>query len=373
MRQSEALMIPPFRFAVLLLASAVVVPLSALATEVEGGGTPSSDCWVTFDSTPSVNYPVSRPRSVRCADQDATCGDTDARVGYCTFGVNLILNSSQFMPACMPTALSGNDLLIPYMEPQNDDHPKHSDDLQVFQNFINAQLPTVTSGSRHDVASGLHDVSVPLGIRFTGRGPAYRTTTVTVQTTMCPVPIHNETFCPTAPKDVDKFQLICTPPIDPSTGKPLSACTGADGNPITSTFQQIQEHIFDRKCSNLSACHGSMMQAGMCLAADCGGGHGSYADLVGHAPMNPAANADGLQRVDPGSPTNSLIVHKITGGGQLEGPSGSYGLRMPYNNPAIGKTRPKLTRAEIQLITDWITAGAPMNGFIPTTAAGACH
>jgi len=356
-----------------LFAWAVVLPLYAAATEVEGGGTPSTDCWVTFDSTPSVNYPASRPRSVRCADQDTSCGDSDARVGYCTYGMNLTLNSSHFMPACTPTDLSGNELLIPYMEPQNDDHPKHIEDLQVFQTFINSQLPTVTSGARHDVASGLHDVTVPLDVRFMKSGPVYRTTTVTVATTMCTVPIHGETFCPTPPKDVDKFKLTCTPPIDPNTGKPMSACTGADGNPISSTFQQLQEHIFDRKCSNLSACHGSMMQAGLCLAADCGGGHGSSVDLVGHAPTNAAAIADGLQRVDPGNPANSLLVHKIAGGLQLNGPSGAYGLRMPYNNPAIGKTRPKLKRAETQLITDWIRAGAPLSGFVATSAPGACH
>src|SRR5262249_16937585 len=155
-------------------------------------------------------------------------------------------------PGCTPAALAGHDLLIPYMEPENDDHPKHQDDLQVFQNFIDAQLPTITSGSRHDVASGFHNVTVPLSIGFTRSGPVFRTTTGIVQTTACPVRIHGETFCPTTPKDVDKFKLTCKPPLDPMTERPVSACTGADGNPISGTFQQIQEHIFDRKCSSLS-------------------------------------------------------------------------------------------------------------------------
>ena len=365
-------LIAPLPCSLWLLAVLALTPRSGAATEVAGGGDPSTDCWVTFDSTPAVNYPVSRPTKVRCADQNGTCGDADARVGYCKYAVNLILNSSHFPSTCSPADLAGNNLLIPYTEPQNDDHPKHIEDLQVFQNFIDTALPT-TDASTHDVPSGFHNVTVPLAVSFRKSGPVFKTTTLTVRTTMCTVAIHGETFCPTPPKDIDNFKLTCTPPIDTMTGKPMSACTGADGNPITSTFQQIQEHIFDRKCSNLSACHGSMMQAGLCLKTDCGGGHGSYGDLVGQMPTTAPANADGLKRVDPFNPTNSLIVHKINGGMQLTGPNGSYGLRMPYNNPLIGKTRPKLSRAEIRLITDWITAGAPMAGFVSTTAMGACH
>src|SRR5262249_4107180 len=152
-----------------------------------------------------------------------------------------------------------------------------------------------------------------------------------------------ETFCPTQPLDGDKFKLTCLPPTDPD------ACIGADGTPLSGTFQQIQEHIFDRKCSNVSACHNPGL-ANLCLRNDCGGGRASYTDLLGQDPTNFAARNDGLKRVDAdgistGNAANSLIVHKLNGASQLNSLSGSvgaYGFRMPYNNPAIDKKRPKL-------------------------------
>ncbi len=360
------------RRAVVLVGAIFLLPLAAEATEVEGGGTPTSDCWVTFDS-PAVNFPVSKPTSVRCADQDSGCGDADTRVGYCGYSVNLILNSSHFNPPCAPADLSQNRFLIPYTEPTNDDHPLHVDDFKVFQDFATTAIPSLTA-SHTDVMSGPNPVTVPLRIAFTTKGPVFKTTTLTLRTTMCTVGIKGETTCPTLPKDIDNFKLTCTPPIDTMTGQPMSACIGADGNPLSGTFQQIEEHILDRKCSNLGACH-NPGPPNLCLnSAGCGSAS-PYTDLVSQLPTNPSARADGLLRVDPSNPTNSLIVHKIHGGSQLNSMSGvvgAYGLRMPYNNPAIGKSRPKLSSAEIQLITDWIAAGAPMTGFV-STAPGACH
>jgi hypothetical protein len=358
------------RRAMALAEVALLLPFAAAATQVEGGGTASTDCWVTFDSVPSANS----GHSVRCADQNTACGDADTRIGYCGYEVDLILNSGEFMPKCMPADLSTNQLLIPYTEPANDDHPKHIDALQVFQTFIDSTLPTVTA-DMENIDSGFQPVAVPLSIGFTPKGPVFRATTLTIHTTMCTVPIHGESFCPTPPRDVDSFRLTCTPPIDPMTGKPMSACIGADGNPLSGTFQQIEEHIFDRKCSNLAACHNPGL-ANLCLNSSGCGSRFPYTDLVGQTPTNPAAQADGLFRVDPGNAANSLIVHKVNGGTQLTdkaGIKGAYGLRMPYNNTATGKTRLKLSRGEIQLITDWVAAGAPMTGFVPTAAPGACH
>jgi hypothetical protein len=55
----------------------------------------------------------------------------------------------------------------------------------------------------------------------------------------------------------------------------------------------------------------------------------------------------GLKRVDPGNPDNSFLLIKV------EGPdSFALGSRMPM-------TAPNLTTAQIQLIRDWIAAGAP--------------
>jgi len=46
-------------------------------------------------------------------------------------------------------------------------------------------------------------------------------------------------------------------------------------------------------------------------------------------------------------------------------------VRMPYSNPFAGRTRSKLSRAEIQLISDWIIHGAPESGLV-STVASAC-
>lgn len=360
------------RHVIWLMGLTVLLPLAAAAIEVEGGGAPATDCWVTFDSVPAANYPPSRPTSVRCADQNAACGDADTRIGYCGYSVILNLNSSHFSPHCSPTDLSSDQFLIPYTEPTNDDHPKHIDDLQPFQTFVENSGLSQTA-TQTDVSSGPNPVTVPLSISFTSRGPVFRATTLTMHTTLCTVGIKGETFCPTPPNDVDNFKLICLPPIDPMTGKAMSACIGADGNPLSGTFQQIQEQVFDRKCSNVSACH-NPGPPNLCLRTSCGA-QSAYTDLVDHFVTNVAAAGDGLKRVDPFNPQNSLLVHKINGGVQLNSVAhtiGAYGLRMPYTNPAIGKIRPKLTHSEIQLITDWITAGAPMTGFV-SNAVGACH
>jgi len=363
------------RLGAVLTGLMMLLPLAA-AAEVEGGGALGTDCWVTFDSVPAANYPVKRPTSIKCADQDSMCGDADSRIGYCGYSVTLNLNSSHFPPRCTPTDLSSDQFLIPYTEPANDDHPKHDDDWQPFQTFVeNSGLSQATGSGmgQTDISSPASPVTVPLSISFTAKGPVFRATTLTMHTTLCPVGIKGETLCPTSPNDVDNFKLTCTPPIDPMTGKAMSACIGADGNPLSGTFQQIQEQIFDRKCSNISACH-NPGPPNLCLRTACGM-QAAYTDLYDHFVTNVAANADGLKRVDPGNAANSLIVHKVNGGTQLNSPTfgtGAYGLRMPYNNPTIGKIRPKLTHSEIQMITDWISAGAPMTGFV-SNAVGACH
>jgi hypothetical protein len=341
------------------------------AQVVEGGGPKSTDCFVTYDSIPTANYPSANPRHVRCADQDVSCGDADARLGYCQFQLRLTLNSDNFA-GCSPTNLPTGGFLIPFSGPMNDDHPKNVADFEVFQQFAEDQLPLTPADS--NIMSAFSDVTVPMQIAFTGNGPMFRTTTITMHPTMCTVPLNANGKCVSPGiKDVDTFNLTCTPPLDPMTGAKISPCTS-----ITSTFQQIQEHILDRKCSTQASCHGSAIPPhDLCLRSSCNAGtRSAYTDLVGVAPANFFANEDGLKRVDPGDPGNSLIVHKINGGAQLNSPvSGplAYGVRMPFNNPAIDRARPKLSHGEIKLITDWIMAGAPQTGFVATTAAGACH
>jgi hypothetical protein len=70
----------------------------------------------------------------------------------------------------------------------------------------------------------------------------------------------------------------------------------------------------------------------------------AYANLVGAA----AIQKPGLQRVAPGDPTNSYLVHKV------EGRAGITGQRMPL-------TGTPLTDGQILVIRRWIELGAPNN------------
>jgi hypothetical protein len=78
----------------------------------------------------------------------------------------------------------------------------------------------------------------------------------------------------------------------------------------------------------------------------------AYANLVGVAPANFAANAAGKLRVDPGHPENSFILDKLRGD-----------LDVTEGEPMPLQLR-RLPSAAIQLIEEWIAAGAPETGFV---------
>ncbi|MBI3785660.1 MAG: hypothetical protein HY270_19880 [Deltaproteobacteria bacterium] len=351
----------------LMLAGGLVVSRGS-AQVVGGGGPASTDCWITFDSQPAPNYPTLRPTGVRCADNDATCGDANAALGYCQFAVQMTFNSSTGFPGCSPAGFPSDGFIIPYSGPSNDDHPKYIADFEPLVQFASDQL--LLTPTDIDRMSGFKNVVIPLDIRFSSSGPSFKTTTVTLQPTLCQAALLTSGKCPPGvPKDADKVKLTCTAPVDAMSGQKISPCSG-----IASTFQQIQEHIFDRKCTTMATCHGSTDSLhDLCLKPTCGA-RSAYSDLVNATPHSFAAATDGLKRVDPTNPENSLLFHKIKGGTRLNSPGegiGAYGLRMPYNNPAAGRGRPRLTAGEIRLINDWILAGAPQTGFV--ASSGACQ
>ena len=360
------------RFAALLVTVLLLPTVSRTAAQVIGGGGPAStDCFVTYDSQPAANTPTLRPKYLKCADQDVVCGDADARLGYCGYAAQLTLNSTNFA-GCAPQDFPLGSFLIPYSGPGNDDHPKHIPAFEPLQQFVDDQLPLDAGAGDVDLMSGFFSVVVPLSIGFGARGPVFKITTVSLQPTMCTVALDTKGHCPPGgKKDSDTFKFMCTPPVDPTTKLKISPCAG-----VTSTFQQIQDEIFDRKCSTLAGCHGSAIPPhNLCLKTSCNGDtRHAYTDLVDADPTNEAALNDGLKRVVAGDPSHSLLIHKINGGTQLNdqlGDVGAYGLRMPYNDPFANRARPKLSSGEIQLITDWILHDAPDTGLV-STVGGAC-
>jgi hypothetical protein len=106
------------------------------------------------------------------------------------------------------------------------------------------------------------------------------------------------------------------------------------------TLMQIQTQIFDPICTTCHTDVGRSPSAGLNLKVG-----SAFAQLVGVA----SSNNPGAIRVIPGDANGSYLVQK------LEGAAGIVGLRMPRNGP------PFLTDAQIKVIRDWITAGAPNN------------
>jgi methionine-rich copper-binding protein CopC len=107
------------------------------------------------------------------------------------------------------------------------------------------------------------------------------------------------------------------------------------GTPLTATFQSIQDNVFTPICTK---CHiGSGAPQGLQLDA----AH-SYAALVGVPSQEQAT----VLRVAAGSPANSYIIRK------LEDAAGISGGQMPLGGPY-------LPQSTIDVIAQWITAGAP--------------
>jgi methionine-rich copper-binding protein CopC len=107
------------------------------------------------------------------------------------------------------------------------------------------------------------------------------------------------------------------------------------GTPLTATFQSIQDNVFTPICTK---CHiGAGAPEGLQLDA----AH-SYSLLV----SVPSAEQPAVLRVAPGSPDNSYIIRK------LQGTAGISGGQMPLGGPY-------LPQSTIDVIKQWITAGAP--------------
>jgi hypothetical protein len=132
----------------------------------------------------------------------------------------------------------------------------------------------------------------------------------------------------------------------------LAGCAGAGAPPAASPtpntssggggqFDRIQSEIFNGNCLN-AGCHNSQSRAGNLNLSE----GGDYDQLVGHASDNQAAQQSGSLRVAPGDPQNSFLLIKVTG------PGSGQGSVMPIGIPA-------LSQAQLNLIRDWIAAGAP--------------
>ncbi len=129
----------------------------------------------------------------------------------------------------------------------------------------------------------------------------------------------------------------------------LSGCAGdgVGGGAATSQFDRVQREVFNVSCIT-GPCHNSQSRQGDLNLAE----GSSYGDLVGVLANNEVARAAGLNRVVPSGPDTSFLLIKLTE------PAPGEGSRMPLGAAP-------LSSAQLQLVRDWIIAGAPA-GSAPT-------
>lgn len=125
-----------------------------------------------------------------------------------------------------------------------------------------------------------------------------------------------------------------------------------------STYADIY-NIFQANCVT---CHDASSPAGgLNLVAS---SSTVYTSLVNVNPNNPAALAKGDKRIKPGDPHRSFLLRKCQNGLDPDnGLSTGEGAVMPDGVGAI-----PLTNKEIELIRQWIYAGAPQTGLVVDTA-----
>lgn len=119
-------------------------------------------------------------------------------------------------------------------------------------------------------------------------------------------------------------------------GRPLPPGGGPDGSSaLEPTIESIQEHVFTPRCAT---CHsGASAPLGLRLED----AQTSYDNLVDR----PSAENPTLDRVEPGDPDNSYLIHKLEG-------TQTVGERMPNGQPPLDPDT-------IAVIRQWISDGAP--------------
>lgn len=123
----------------------------------------------------------------------------------------------------------------------------------------------------------------------------------------------------------------------------LAGCAG-DGPAVdadATLFDRVQQTIFDVHCL-ASGCHNATDRANE-LVLEAGVSH---EELVNVVPFNTAASSAGFLLVAPGIPEQSFLLTKFTA------PGPQQGSRMPLGAAPLSED-------EIDLVREWILAGAP--------------
>lgn len=110
------------------------------------------------------------------------------------------------------------------------------------------------------------------------------------------------------------------------------------------SFSEDIQPVFSGSCA-FSGCHGdnaNPAQKPMALLAG-----QAYDNIVGVS----SAELPGMDRIEPGEPDESYLIHKIQG---TQGTVGGSGDRMPLGSAPLAPST-------IELIRQWVEDGAPRN------------
>ncbi|MFQ5527849.1 MAG: hypothetical protein ACE5GX_16525 [Thermoanaerobaculia bacterium] len=119
----------------------------------------------------------------------------------------------------------------------------------------------------------------------------------------------------------------------------LPACVEGDANGGPATLTELQNDIFTPGCDSFGCHNADSARGGLVLTAGM-----SFDELVNV----PSSQLPQFDRVEPGDPENSYLIHK------LRGDPGIFGARMPVGGAF-------LTDAELARVVSWINDGAPNN------------
>ncbi len=285
---------------------------------------------------------------------DAGCHNSQSQAGGMNLSAGASYNSLVNVPAenaaahgLGMTRVAPNDpdlsfLLIKITNPgpgQGSRMPQSKDPLS--ENDIESIRQWILAGAPRTGTRGPTPTHTPVG--------PVRTATDSATPTMSATPTTSNTATATSvPVDTATRTATVTgspPPTSTATVTPSTTetPTASPSPTVTATpgpFAQVQQ-IFNQSCVG-AFCHDVQGRSGNVVLVE----GQSYTELVGVQPDNRNARTAGLLRVDPGNPDNSFLVVK------LEGPPPPMGSRMPFGQPP-------LSASEIQVIRDWITAGAP--------------
>jgi len=134
-----------------------------------------------------------------------------------------------------------------------------------------------------------------------------------------------------------------------------AAAQDCEGRVFDSTYDLIQEAIFENRGCATDVCHGSTASGGLDLRADV-----SYDDLI-EVPAETVSDSTirGLRRVVPGQKDQSLLFLNLAAATLPEL------WTAPLRSMPIGL--PALTIDELEAMRRWIEAGAPREGTVPGT------